>query len=58
MFAYSHFVFFSSSSFVVFLRDSNSVEEQYECRILSSKLMCKVVRVDSSTKCEFTQSFC
>lgn len=52
MFAYSHFVFFSSSSFVVLLRDSNSVEEQYECRILSSKLMRKVARKRDRDKSE------
>ena len=52
MFTYSHIVFFSSSSFVVLLRDSNSVEEQYECRILSSKLMRKVVRKRDRDKSE------
>ena len=44
MFTYSYIVFFSSSSFVVLLCDNNGVEEQYECRILSSKLMRSVVR--------------
>ena len=52
MFTYSHFVFFSSSSFVVLLRDNNGVEEQYECRILSSKLMRSVVRKRDRDKSE------
>lgn len=52
MFTYSHIVFFSSSSFVVFLRDNNGVEEQYECRILSSKLMRSVVRKRDRDKSE------
>ena len=52
MFTYSHFVFFSSSSFVVLLRDNNGVEDQYECRILSSKLMRSVVRKRDRDKSE------
>ena len=52
MFMYSYFVFFSSFSFVVLLRDNNCVEEQYECRILSSKLMRNVVRKRDGDKSE------
>lgn len=52
MFTYSHIVFFSSSSFVVLLRDNKGVEEQYECRILSSKLMRSIVRKRDRDKSE------